>query len=204
MKSSSCDSGCISHCKEARLDCRSTGVRKLIWKLDKVANSGHLGRPAPSPIPESFEVPVTVSRASEWCQASKLYEWSGLYRKRAKRARKAPARLTMEKTEPKKRKTATKKAKEPKAKKAKKEGGKPKKGFKKNGEPKAKRGKSAFMFYSIEMRPKVVKDHPELGFGEVAKKMGADWADLPEAKKKKYYDLAAKDKAAAQKANAKK
>lgn len=101
---------------------------------------------------------------------------------------------------------------------------------KKDGTAKAARGKSSFMFYSIEVRPSVVKANPDLKFGEVGKKIGEQWRALPEKDKVcvlfisvmncrysplkfecscsrttsqvKYEKLAAKDKEAAAKKNA--
>merc|ERR1712226_1357278 len=56
-----------------------------------------------------------------------------------------------------------------------------------------KRGLSAFMFFGKEERPKVMKDHPNFTVPEVGKELGARWAKV--TNKKKYEDLAAKDKA---------
>ena len=58
-----------------------------------------------------------------------------------------------------------------------------------------KRGKSAFMFFSIETRPKLVKSKPDLAFGEYGKLIGEQWKKLSDAEKKPYSKLAAKDKA---------
>lgn len=57
-----------------------------------------------------------------------------------------------------------------------------------------KRGKSAFMFYSIEKRPKISKKKPELSFTEIAKFIGAEWKNLKPRTKKKYEKLAEADK----------
>ena len=74
------------------------------------------------------------------------------------------------------------------------EGGKKKK--KKKKDPNApKKGLSAFMFYSQERRPDVKAKNPNIAFGEVAKKIGAEWKKLTDSKKAKYLKLAKKDKA---------
>ena len=55
--------------------------------------------------------------------------------------------------------------------------------------------KSAYMFFSIEERPKLVKSKPNLAFGEVGKALGAAWAKMSAGAKKPYEAKAAKDKA---------
>ena len=67
---------------------------------------------------------------------------------------------------------------------------------------KPKRGKSAFMFYSIENRPRILKTNPGIAFGEVGKALGAEWNALDAKKKEKYNKLAEEDKDRAQKENA--
>ena len=57
-----------------------------------------------------------------------------------------------------------------------------------------KRGKTAFMIFSIETRAKLVKSNPGLAFGEYGKLVGAEWKKISESDKKKYEKLAAKDK----------
>lgn len=78
---------------------------------------------------------------------------------------------------------------------------KPKKGFKKNGEKKAARGKSAFIFFTMDERPKVVKEFPDMAFGDVGKVVGERWRALSDKAKAPYQALAEKDKAAAAKKN---
>ena len=67
---------------------------------------------------------------------------------------------------------------------------------------KPKRGKSAFMFYSIENRPRVLKTNPGIAFGEVGKVLGAEWNALDAKKKEKYNKLSDADKTKAAKENA--
>ena len=65
---------------------------------------------------------------------------------------------------------------------------------------KPKRGLSAFMFYSQERRPALKKSQPNLAFGDVAKTIGKEWADMSDNDKAKYVAKAAKDKARYEKA----
>ena len=52
------------------------------------------------------------------------------------------------------------------------------------------------MLYSIDRRPALKKEKPDLSFGEYGKIIGAEWRAMSDSKKKKYVDQAAKDKAA--------
>ena len=91
-------------------------------------------------------------------------------------AKKSPAKKAPPKKSPAK-KTAAKKAAPAKAKK----------------DPSApKRGLSAFMFFSQEQRPAVLKANPNIAFGEVGKKLGEAWAKCKD--KSKYEAKAAADK----------
>lgn len=65
-----------------------------------------------------------------------------------------------------------------------------------------KRGKSAFIFYSMERRAALKEEQPELSFGEVGKALGAEWKELSAKEKKPYETLAAKDKKRAEKEKA--
>ena len=70
-----------------------------------------------------------------------------------------------------------------------------KKNKKKKKDPKApKRGLSSFMFYSKERRAVLKLKQPDIAFGEVAKKIGAEWKKLNDSSKSEYQKLAAKDK----------
>eukprot|EP00296_Roombia_truncata_P009494 JP448100.1.p2 GENE.JP448100.1~~JP448100.1.p2 ORF type:complete len:114 (+),score=61.15 JP448100.1:25-342(+) len=57
-----------------------------------------------------------------------------------------------------------------------------------------KRGLSAFMFFSADKRAEVKKEHPDASIGETAKLIGAMWQAIKEKEKKKFEDMAAKDK----------
>lgn len=57
-----------------------------------------------------------------------------------------------------------------------------------------KRAKSAYNCFCEDQRPKVVKDNPEAKPKDVMKLLGDLWKDIKEDQKKKYEDLAAKDK----------
>ena len=58
-----------------------------------------------------------------------------------------------------------------------------------------KRAKTAYICFVEERRPKVVKENPKLQAKEILSKLGAEWKAMKEADKKKYVDLAEKDKA---------
>ena len=58
-----------------------------------------------------------------------------------------------------------------------------------------KRGVSAYMAFATEMRPSIKAANPSASFGELGKLMGAAWSAMDAAGKKKYEDIAAKDKA---------
>ena len=63
---------------------------------------------------------------------------------------------------------------------------------------KPKRGKTGFMFYSDEHRPKLMKKYTDKGekvvIGAIAKKLGESWKKLSDKQKKPYEDKAKKDK----------
>mmetsp|Transcript_20285 Transcript_20285/g.29978 ORF Transcript_20285/g.29978 Transcript_20285/m.29978 type:complete len:93 (+) Transcript_20285:96-374(+) len=59
---------------------------------------------------------------------------------------------------------------------------------------KPKRGLSAFMFFSNELRPKLLKENPEMKFGEVGKAIGAKWRELSDKEKEPYAKKAEEDK----------
>ena len=60
---------------------------------------------------------------------------------------------------------------------------------------KPKRALAAYMFFSKEQRPKLVAKHPDYKFTQIGSEMGRLWREMNEAGKKKYNDMAAKDKA---------
>merc|ERR1712100_54690 len=115
----------------------------------------------------------------------------------------APERLTVAPAEPKKRG----RSKSPKAAKAgKSKSPKAAKSASKSKSPKAeKAGKkakkdgpkkplSAYMFFASERSPQLAKANPDVKFGELGKMLGAEWTKKSAADKKKYEDMAAKDK----------
>jgi len=66
------------------------------------------------------------------------------------------------------------------------------KGKKKDGRP--KRGKSAFIFFASEIRSKLIIQNPNMDFAEVARELGRMWQTLKKTDRKKYEDMAVKDK----------
>lgn len=74
-------------------------------------------------------------------------------------------------------------------------GGKSPKKKKRKKDPKApKRGLSAFMFFSQEMRSKIQEKNPDASFGETGKLLGEAWKNVTEEEKKKFEDMAEADK----------
>merc|ERR1711972_1138570 len=66
---------------------------------------------------------------------------------------------------------------------------------KKKKDPNApKRPLAAYMFFCQEKRSVVKEEQPDISFGEVGKVLGKMWADADEATKKKFTDMAEKDK----------
>ena len=57
-----------------------------------------------------------------------------------------------------------------------------------------KKPMTAFMLYSMEVRPSIVKMQPELKFTEIPKVIGEKWQTLPSANKDKYQKLFEQDK----------
>ncbi|KAI3381977.1 hypothetical protein SNEBB_008048 [Seison nebaliae] len=58
-----------------------------------------------------------------------------------------------------------------------------------------KRPLSAFFMYCAEERSKVKSEKPSMGIGEIAKELGERWNKVTPEFRKKYEELAAKDKA---------
>jgi len=54
---------------------------------------------------------------------------------------------------------------------------------------------SAFFFFSQTKRPEVQQGHPEWRVGQVAQELGRMWKDLNETEKKRYEEMATRDKA---------
>jgi hypothetical protein len=57
-----------------------------------------------------------------------------------------------------------------------------------------KRGKSAYLYFTLAKRPEVQKDHPGAKLGAISKILGQMWKELTEDDKKPYQALAEKDK----------
>jgi ribosomal protein L20A (L18A) len=55
--------------------------------------------------------------------------------------------------------------------------------------------RSAYLLYTMEMRPKVKAENPDLKMTDVVKEMANQWKALRPEEKKKYEDMAAQDKA---------
>jgi len=60
---------------------------------------------------------------------------------------------------------------------------------------KKSKGKNAFMFFTIDARPKIIEQNPNLRFGEVGREIGVRWRALSASAKKKYEALAVQDMA---------
>jgi hypothetical protein len=71
---------------------------------------------------------------------------------------------------------------------------------KKKKDPNApKRSKTSYIFFANEMRVKLKKENPSMTFGEVGKKIGEMFRALSSDEKKKYEEMAQKDKERARK-----
>eukprot|EP00934_Nitzschia_sp_Nitz4_P002411 Nitzschia sp. Nitz4//scaffold322_size40381//30221//31240//NITZ4_007566-RA/size40381-processed-gene-0.26-mRNA-1//-1//CDS//3329547845//2406//frame0 len=57
-----------------------------------------------------------------------------------------------------------------------------------------KRASGAYVFFTNEMRPKVLAEYPGIKFVDLGKVMGERWRALSPAQKKEYEDMAAQDK----------
>lgn len=74
-------------------------------------------------------------------------------------------------------------------------GGGGRKYSKKNKDPDApKRARGSYVFFTLDERPKVIKENPDIKFTEVGHVMGERWRALTPEEKKKYEDLANNDK----------
>jgi len=54
---------------------------------------------------------------------------------------------------------------------------------------------SAFFFFSQVKRPEVQQGHPEWRVGQVAQELGRQWKELTDTEKKRYEEMATRDKA---------
>ena len=57
-----------------------------------------------------------------------------------------------------------------------------------------KRPKNAFLFFSAKERVKVKEENPELGFGDITKRVSAKWKEMTDDEKEPFFELARKDK----------
>lgn len=57
-----------------------------------------------------------------------------------------------------------------------------------------KRASGAYVFFTNEMRPKVMQEYPGIKFVELGKVLGERWRALTPQQKKRYEDMAAEDK----------
>ena len=51
---------------------------------------------------------------------------------------------------------------------------------------KTKRQPNAYMIFVKKMRPKIVKENPDMSFTEIGKRLGEMWRALSDDEKKKY------------------
>jgi len=71
----------------------------------------------------------------------------------------------------------------------------PKKTRKKDKDPNhPKHPKNGYLFYSQEVRKRRQDQNPDKGFKEITNLVAEEWRNLPAAKKKKYLDMAKKDR----------
>lgn len=71
----------------------------------------------------------------------------------------------------------------------------PRKYNKKSKDPDApKRARGSYVFFTLEERPKIIKESPDMKFTELGNVMGQRWRALSAEQKKKFEDLANDDK----------
>ncbi len=61
-------------------------------------------------------------------------------------------------------------------------------------QPHVKKALTAFIFFSVQVRPEVVAKNPDMKFGDVGKQVGILWKALTEEQKKPYHEMARVDK----------
>lgn len=59
-----------------------------------------------------------------------------------------------------------------------------------------KKPRSAYILFSMEKRPEVLAENPDLKAKEVMRKLGKLWKELPESQKEEYKDKQSEEKAA--------
>lgn len=57
-----------------------------------------------------------------------------------------------------------------------------------------KRARGSFVFFTFEMRPKIIEETPDVEFVQMGTILGERWRNLAPEEKKKYEDMAAQDK----------
>mmetsp|Transcript_22639 Transcript_22639/g.31579 ORF Transcript_22639/g.31579 Transcript_22639/m.31579 type:complete len:87 (+) Transcript_22639:143-403(+) len=57
-----------------------------------------------------------------------------------------------------------------------------------------KRALAAYMFFAKENRSIIKEENADISFGDIGRMLGQRWADADADTKKKYQDMAAKDK----------
>ena len=57
-----------------------------------------------------------------------------------------------------------------------------------------KRARGSYVFFTLDARPEIIKENPQLKFTEVGHVMGERWRALSAEEKRKYEDLANDDK----------
>ena len=105
----------------------------------------------------------------------------------------------MEKGKKERQKSKDKEKEKKEAKKEKKNTSKPKekekvKKEKQNDDSKVKRAKSSYLFFCAEKREEITKENPDKKAKEILKLLGDAWSKLSDSEKKKYQDMADKDK----------
>lgn len=66
---------------------------------------------------------------------------------------------------------------------------------KKKKDPNApRRPLAAYMFFCKELRETVKAENPDIGFGQIGRVLGQKWAEADAPTRKKYTDMAEKDK----------
>ncbi|KIM29253.1 hypothetical protein M408DRAFT_328926 [Serendipita vermifera MAFF 305830] len=63
-----------------------------------------------------------------------------------------------------------------------------------------KKALSPYMFFTQEYREKIKEENPGIGFGEVAKKLGAKWKSMSDEEKEPYVEKHQADKKRAEEA----
>lgn len=67
-------------------------------------------------------------------------------------------------------------------------------GSKKRKRTGPKRARTAYVYFTIDQRPNVQAENPEMKFGEITKLLANDWKALSESDRSKYDEMAAADK----------